>query len=259
MQAAGVGRDAIHAQTGWFQGVDGKWRFEIDDSAAKLAGSEYSGGGITNFTGVDHPQLSAAYGEVPNVYGHIERGKRPRGSYLAGEGDTPAYLEAQGPDAQSARSIALHELQHDLQNKEGFARGASPKSFELDALHTEGLKRQTLEFKSAFELRRIADERGISISEAASVFEKTHGYAPHGRAGMIAGLHSQDKIQGMQARLDEIRNESQRPFGSYWNTAGEVEARNVETRMNMTAAERRATAPWLTQDVPDEQQIVRRR
>lgn len=39
----------------------------------------------------------------------------------------------------------------------------------------------------------------------------------------------------------------------------EVRARNVQWRMDMTAAERRAKAPWLTQDVPDEQQIVRGR
>ncbi len=43
----------------------------------------------------------------------------------------------------------------------------------------------------------------------------------------------------------------------YRRTAGEVEARNVETRLPMSAADRRSTAPWRTQDVPDDQQIVR--
>jgi hypothetical protein len=41
-----------------------------------------------------------------------------------------------------------------------------------------------------------------------------------------------------------------------WRLAGEVEARNVERRMHMTEEERRATPPWLTQDVPDEDQII---
>jgi hypothetical protein len=31
----------------------------------------------------------------------------------------------------------------------------------------------------------------------------------------------------------------------------------VQSRMNMSPQERQATAPWLTQDVPDEHQIVR--
>jgi hypothetical protein len=54
-----------------------------------------------------------------------------------------------------------------------------------------------------------------------------------------------------------LRNAVDDPFDVYRRSAGEVEARNVQSRMNMTPAERRATPPWLTQDVPDEMQIVR--
>jgi hypothetical protein len=43
----------------------------------------------------------------------------------------------------------------------------------------------------------------------------------------------------------------------YRALAGEVEARNVQTRMDMDAATRRATPPWATEDVPRDQQIVR--
>ena len=45
--------------------------------------------------------------------------------------------------------------------------------------------------------------------------------------------------------------------GLYQRLAGETEARNVQTRMNMSADERRATPPWDTQDIPDIDQIVR--
>jgi hypothetical protein len=51
--------------------------------------------------------------------------------------------------------------------------------------------------------------------------------------------------------------ESLEPYEQYKRLAGEVEARNVQARMNMTPAERRAKAPWLTEDVPRSQQIVR--
>jgi hypothetical protein len=59
--------------------------------------------------------------------------------------------------------------------------------------------------------------------------------------------------------LSEIAQEGdpEAAFKAYRRTAGETEARNVQTRMDMTAAERRAKAPWTTQDVPDDQQIVR--
>lgn len=35
MQTEGVANETIRQQTGWFQGMDGKWRFEIDDSRLK--------------------------------------------------------------------------------------------------------------------------------------------------------------------------------------------------------------------------------
>ena len=43
MERRGVAADTIFRETGWFQGADGKWRFEIDDS-----GMEYSRWGDMN-------------------------------------------------------------------------------------------------------------------------------------------------------------------------------------------------------------------
>jgi hypothetical protein len=39
--------------------------------------------------------------------------------------------------------------------------------------------------------------------------------------------------------------------------AGEVEARAVQERRNLTAEQRRARPPWLDYDVPEASQIVR--
>lgn len=46
---------------------------------------------------------------------------------------------------------------------------------------------------------------------------------------------------------------------AYEATAGEVQADNVENRWPMTRAARRATPPWETQSIPDDQQIILRR
>jgi predicted GNAT family acetyltransferase len=43
----------------------------------------------------------------------------------------------------------------------------------------------------------------------------------------------------------------------YTRLAGETEARNVQNRRDFTPEQRRARPPWETQDVPDDQQIVR--
>lgn len=183
MAASGVGRDAIHAQTGWFQGVDGKWRFEIDDSGAALKGLEK--GKLARFSGLDHPELEKGYGQLAPVHGMVKPGGPEKGAFMPG---SPPYIYAQGGTPVSAKSVALHEFQHGAQNVEGFASGGAPKSFARD-------------------LPNGGYDNGYEI---------------------------------------------------YRRLAGEVEARNVQSRMNMTAGERRTKAPWLTQDVPDEQQIVRR-
>ena len=44
---------------------------------------------------------------------------------------------------------------------------------------------------------------------------------------------------------------------AYRRLAGEAEARNVQTRRNMSLEDRRAQPPWTTEDVPREKQIVR--
>lgn len=250
MAAAGVGRDVIWEQTGWFKGADGKWRFEIDDSAArKLQGEEYSGGGITTFKGLEHPELRAAYGETAPVSGFYEYGKRPAGSYRSADASNPAHIEVQGGNAGQARSITLHELQHDVQGREGFARGATVSEYARGPMFD----------------RKAADLQGdLSKALTGGVSSKPteiSGILKYGdpqELNAIAGKHgfgSLDEAMAFLMKEDELRT----PLSQYRRTAGEVEARNVEARKDMTAAERRARAPWLTQDVPDNQQIVRSR
>lgn len=50
--------------------------------------------------------------------------------------------------------------------------------------------------------------------------------------------------------------DSSRGLDAYRNSAGEVEARTVEKRQNMTPEERAARPPWLDYDVPEANQIV---
>mgnify|MGYP001031748360 CR=1 FL=1 len=201
MKAAGASRDEIWHATGWdLDKPDGVPRFEIDDSASKLTGENYIGGGITTFEGLDHPELRAAYPETPSFYGQMEPGKRARGSW--GPQADP-QIQVYAPNAEEARSVSLHEYQHPIQRIEGFSEGALPEN-------APGF----YDLKSEW----LAENPGKTLS-----------------AGDLYGLQEE----------------------AYRRAAGEVEARNVQARMNMSAAERRATPPWLTQDVPDDRQIVR--
>lgn len=131
MERKGSGADEIWRATGWGRGVDGKWRFEIDDSAMKLAPpveNALANGGRVNTTlaaGVEHPELYAAY--PPGGMQFIaEQGAR-NDAYAA-----PGQIYLKTRDAAQGRSITLHELQHPVQSLEGWAVGGSPKMFSRE-------------------------------------------------------------------------------------------------------------------------------
>jgi len=222
LAASGASRDDIWNQTGWFQGVDGKWRFEIDDSAAELSGVKPDKAGMFQksksgeFTSLSHPEYEAAYGDVPAMYGKYGPDLEPKGAYMPDlSGQNRPYLQAQGVDPSDARSIALHELQHGVQNFEDFAKGGNWREMLT-----------TPEAQTA-----VADR--VRQMKAAG-----------------ANLSEEDMISNAES---EVAHQL------YKRLAGETEARNVQRRRKFSAENRRSIPPWETQDVPDGQQIVRYR
>ena len=138
MKQAGVADREIHAQTGWTFGFpDGRPRFEIDDSAAK--------GQFTHLPpstdrlaeqAISHPSLYQAYPDLSEISQLGLRESKEAGRF------TPTYIDdaysggsilAKAPDEAGLKSIGLHELQHAVQQQEGFARGGSP-NIELSML-----------------------------------------------------------------------------------------------------------------------------
>lgn len=233
LDQAGVSRDKIWADTGWFKGGDGKWRFEIDDSGASLSGVKppQSPNHAATFDDLSHPEYEAAYGNfspdeapfpsyLPRETGGVFASQLPEsGQYFP----ISQSVFAQGPTEQVARSVGLHEWQHHTQHTEGFTSGTNP-------------------FAIMSELDEIGSPQYRQLYEDVFVNLK---YGSGDDPRFLAAL----------AKLDEMKHKEM--LDLYRRSAGEVEARNVQSRMNMTPAERRATAPWLTQDIPDDQQIVR--
>lgn len=118
--------EQIWKETGWFQGAEGKWRFEIPDNASKMNPHTYAAGmpeqpSQSPVAGqLWHPDLYAAYPEMRGLQATVQRGPAG-GRYYPLEGvDVSANTPAQ------ARSVTLHELQHDIQQRENFAKGATP-------------------------------------------------------------------------------------------------------------------------------------
>lgn len=121
--------------------------------------------------------------------------------------------------ADQARSTTLHELQHAIQQREGFARGGSP----------EGMRNAP----EVAELVRVLEARADAARDAGD------------KAAYLAATDARAKL---------LRNDG---AGAYRLLAGEAEARATQARMNMTPTERRAAFPYDSYDVPVDQLIVR--
>jgi len=133
------------------------------------------------------------------------------------------------------RSTAGHELQHFAQNQEGFAVGGSPSYFAAKRASAN----QTIAAYNDL-LSRYSREIDEATTPEAKVAAK---------AQYDAVMDHKLRVLVPKAQID--------PMDHYRRLAGEVEARNVQTRLDMDPVTRRATPPWATQDVPDEEQIIR--
>jgi hypothetical protein len=128
MATANVPREAIWNETGWFQGPDGKWRFEIDDSGARLRRRgdaferQYNAIKDDRYPEVRdlmrHDQMAAAYPSIMSADVRLlPRSTEFDGQYLNGTFSINREL----PRGEVGPTM-LHEMQHGIQDREGFSK-----------------------------------------------------------------------------------------------------------------------------------------
>jgi len=137
------------------------------------------------------------------------------------------------------KSIIMHEVQHAIQDFEGFAKGGAP------------LKTVQGEYKLKYE----ADVNKLR-PEFIDLLAKV-------RRGESITNKEQAKLDYFQAVFDKYakyQEEADRvAYQHYLELAGEVESRNVQTRIDLTPAERQRFNPVDSEDVERAKQFVRRK
>jgi len=214
MAAKGAPVEDIFKNTGWFQGADKKWRFEIDDSKSSVSPGQ---GGYWS-EHVDHPDFFKAYPDTKKLEANISYGDE-RGSFY----DTGMSVTA--PTRYDMRSVALHEMQHGIQAREGFAPGGNPADFTRD-------------------LKRVLRDYNDQITEINSRLKAASGTPRYNelmelRQELVNEIHKIEGPHGIGAM--------EKGHAQYKNLPGEVEARNVQYRMDLTPEQRRALPPWLSE------------
>jgi hypothetical protein len=226
--ARGDDPETVRRETGWFRGEDGLLRYEISDSDARIKLDWFNG--LEKFIKkyrmnatikdlLHHPRLFAAYPQFADY------GLSFRPSWeLGGNGGIIGKRIFLASDQSKAEmlSVILHELQHAIQNYEGFAEGGTPESITPENY----LDHQ----------REMLDLLDLNIAK----YKREHNDK------ML------EKVREQKRTLMDAAN-----FKAYKRLAGEVEARNTQKRLKMTDRERMKKSPFQTADFRGRDVIVR--
>lgn len=263
MATDGVFPDKIWTETGWFQGVDGQWRFEIPDNNAylslrgkKLIQSKPDlrlGEAKSVFT---HDALFEAYPKLKDVFLHKNTHGDNLGTQYPAVSGQPGGIGLKDQFRPKMQSTLLHEIQHHVQDIEGFAKGGQPEQFKLTAEHRKANEKIIENNAAAIVIRVLADDFGLTIPQAASI-AKDRGLTFD---NVIVDLAKNKSIADMRAKIAELNAKNALSewggYEGYKRLAGEVEARNVQHRETWTPEQRRDVPPNFSQDVQDKLQII---
>ena len=168
-----------------------------------------------------HPGLFDAYPIMRSISVTVSKSTGSAGAYLLMPGQSIGSIELSADlSATPKLMVLLHELQHVVQFIEGFAPGGrvlTADTFLPDAV----------------------------VQEINALSASANEVSLHAQYGLARDLRDQATQIRMQAA-----------WLRYQRLAGEVEARNTETRQALTPAGRRANAPDATADVLPGDRIV---
>ena len=301
MQAAGADMESIRKATGWHEGMDGKWRWEIDDSKM-----EYHRAGDALF-GRNHPEyaeqqrleqkmlydeltdteqarlraLTETWGRERNrLSERVERGNARLEDVLDHEELFRAYpqlrhvrvvfdetpkgvlgsFSAEGNQItiseelrDAPQDVLIHEIQHAIQNAEGFAKGSNRQYWEEKL--TNGDEIQSKGFQEAREklIQFQLDEANEEVLALRDRLEKAgeldDGFREYDRIWEEAERRGLDKkineYYDLRENYYDQLHKPQRsvPSELYYNTAGEIEARDAANRRPMSSETRKRIKP----------------
>ena len=231
MEKLGVPAEEIWKKTYTGRGLDNQWRQEISDADMKFHTPEIDSfrrkkpiNEIENpslakdsmylYDLVHHPKLREAYPESADI--GVFRGAKDQGGHSSPvEWDVitlnamPAKnkLEKQA-DIADMEGTLVHELQHQIQSHEGFAKGGDTRDFKdiippkdiLDRLH----KLQT-EFEA---LKGGSPERIAKVREHSKIADK---YTSYGQYERLAG-ETEARISTARQKLTDKQRQEAYPF-----------------------------------------------
>ena len=288
MREKGVSAEKVFAQTGWWQDLDKHWKYEIDDSASTMnqlplqwrresTGEEVYGvplfegfsfsnvpktlkpGEVANRTLSDtiaHPPVYEAYPDIAQIpVKSTGFNFGVAGSYTP----NPDRIMLGNGTKGEVRQTALHEQQHAIQEREGWAKGGNAGQFLPEKfLEEQKAVQQQLdnferEFKSTNpDFSRWAVKEGFALRKTPPPpQQRLMGFQEKGKRALeeVEASPSGQAYVELYEREKAMAREQDEAFKKYIALSGEVLARTVEKRRDYTPEQRRATFPMKDFDV----------
>lgn len=238
--------------------MDKMMKGELNEDEEQLLDdiSDYSPEYINDI--VKHDKLFAAYPQLGNIRFEFNDGIDGLGSYNSSERLIKLNSKLREMPGQLKSTLA-HELQHAIQHEEGFAEGSSPFYWAQKY--------------SPKEIQKIGEEKTMNILNSLSK-ETAQKYLRYNELDYAMGelLNKENFDEKLYAKYEaesdrlykelwdkewfrtllDIKNGTEIPRNFYrslyFNTAGEIEARDVQQRLNLNAEQRQKKRPDIDRD-----------
>ena len=244
----------IKVATGWERGVDGLWRYEVEDIKAKpIEDWIHSKKKLTLGDIVEDGEVMRLYPEFADitivkgtskydwgaVYDNDEKKiKLPFGALKYWMEAVEKFGSKYQAKLDEVKAVMLqdilHEVQHAIQHAEAFAVGGNE-----DLVVDKEARRA---------MQETYDEASAKVDEYNSMdyFERISSY----------GTSLRREAERLKMKYKDIWIQNKLGRLGYHRLAGETEARNIPARMHMPMEERRRTLLAATEDVSREDQQI---
>lgn len=246
----------IWQSTGWYKDKDGAWKFEIDDSPAKIKNQNADKLGDL----LEHKELFKAYPELKDI--KIKK-------IIDEKGENLGYYDPNKKEIAinniGDKSTLMHEIQHAIQDIEGFAKGGEydivwnaavrkiEKKYESELAILEKIENEAWKKTEPLQKAYIAlFDKGLKDSpEAQRLLKEQEPYFKKGN-------EAKNKIRNIKWAIEDEKNAitDKDMYEAYQKIHGEVEARNVQGRLGLKNSKK--VHPHETFDVNPNETFVSR-
>ena len=268
MKKRGDSMEEILKKTGWYIGMDGKWKFEISDKDARFERGYWPQDEVIKDNPLtwqmgymeqffQHEKLYEAYPELRKVF--VIFSENMHNDNSGGVASEKLIMLNAKDNNEQLKDTLIHEIQHLIQMKEGFARGTSIEYWEKKGLRNEKLKKvredlEKLVNSLSEEDKKLYDEFYEFLQESGA---KPIAFVPGEKLDTKTErlLESLTKFKSLMSEKTWIKkayeynkillNQKGAYEKLYFNTAGEIEARDAALRSDLTKNRRKEILPAM--------------